>query len=139
MTDWRLNGQEEYLTGKTLYRIVLPDYWQEAYTTKNSFFQKIKKYAETYVRELKRGHEYLEGEKIGLFWHEHCEFCWDKAMSDTEGTFYCTEDMYYWVCHECFDDFKNDFNWTEKTAEELPETDVSKYEPVFIVTKKNEE
>ena len=135
MTDWRLNGQEEYLTGKTLYKIVLPDYWQEAYKTKNSFFQRIERYAETYVKTSGQGHEYLEGEKIGLFWHEHCEFCWDKAMTDTEGIFYCTDDMYTWVCEGCFDDFKDDFRWAERTSAELPEMDVSGYEPIFIDTK----
>ena len=33
--------------------------------------------------------------------------------------FYCTEDMKHWICEECFNDFKEQFNWQEKSAEEL--------------------
>ena len=51
--------------------------------------------------------------------HEHCEFCWEKALTDKACTFYCTEDMSYWICEDCFRDFQNKFNWQERTAEEL--------------------
>ena len=119
MTDWRLNGQEEYLSNKTLYKIVFPAFWKTAYKNKNLFYQNIERYAKKYVETTNRGHEYLEGEKIQHFWHDHCSFCLEKALTDKPCTFYCTEDMYYWICEECFQDFREKFNWTVKSAEEL--------------------
>lgn len=49
--------------------------------------------------------------------HEHCEFCWHKFMEQPEGVEdcssegYCSSDGKYWVCEECFEDFKNEFSW----------------------------
>ena len=119
MPDWRLNGQEDYLSNKTLYKITFPEFWEIAYKDKNAFFQKIERYAKKHVKETNRGHEYLEGEKIQHFWHDHCSFCWKKALTDKSCTFYCTEDMYYWICEECFQDFQSEFNWQVGTTEEL--------------------
>ena len=85
----------------------------------DTFYQKIARYAERFVAETNRGAEYLEGDKIQHFWHEHCEFCWEKALTDKNCEFYCTEDMYYWICAECFRDFREKFNWQVKSAEEL--------------------
>ncbi len=119
MSDWRLNGQEEYLSNRALYKITFPAFWEKAYKENNIFFQKIERYAKKQIKETNCGHEYLEGAKIQHFWHEHCEFCWEKAQTDNPCTFYCTEDMGYWICDECFQDFREMFNWQEKTAEEL--------------------
>ena len=69
MSDWRLNGQEDYLSNKTLYKITFPEFWEIAYKDKNAF--------------------------------------------------YCTEDMYYWICEECFQYFQSKFNWQVGTTEEL--------------------
>lgn len=119
MSDWRLNGQERYLSNKTLYKVKFPEFWEIAYRDKNPFYQKIASYAEKCVAETNRGMEYLEGDKIQHFWHQHCAFCWDKALTYENCEFYCTKDMYHWICAECFHDFKEKFNWQEKTAEEL--------------------
>ena len=46
--------------------------------------------------------------------HEHCEFCADK-ISFRENDLncgYCTLNKYYWICENCFNDFKDIFNWT---------------------------
>lgn len=49
--------------------------------------------------------------------HTHCEFCWHKFMKKSEGIEdcssygYCSSDGKYWVCEECFHDFKELFNW----------------------------
>ena len=40
MSDWRLNGHEEYLSNKILYKITFPAFWETAYKDKNAFFQK---------------------------------------------------------------------------------------------------
>ena len=117
--DWRINGQEEYLKDAILYKVVFPAFWEKAYIEQNMFFQKISEYAQNHVAHFPDKKEYLEGEKIQLFWHEHCEFCWEKALTDKDCVFYCTEDMYYWICAECFRDFREKFNWKVKSAEEL--------------------
>jgi hypothetical protein len=47
--------------------------------------------------------------------HDHCEFCWAKFMVEDypdvlhEG--YCTLDEYRWICPNCFDDFREKFQW----------------------------
>lgn len=45
--------------------------------------------------------------------HDHCEFCLEKFSEDiSDLNFgYCTEDNYYWICIECYNDFKNMFGW----------------------------
>lgn len=117
--DWRLNGQEEYLRNAVLYRIVFPVFWEKAYADKNAFYEKVLDAARRYAEGSPDKKEYLEGEKIQRCWHEHCDFCWDKAMTDGECEFYCTKDMRHWVCSRCFHDFKEEFGWTVKTADEL--------------------
>jgi hypothetical protein len=46
--------------------------------------------------------------------HEHCEFCMEKISnySDSLHEGYCTEDEYHWICENCYNDFKDLFNWT---------------------------
>ena len=122
MADWRLelNGHMvEDLSGTTFYKVNFPEFWKVAYREKNVFYQDIERYAKSHVENTNKGQEYLEGEKIQHFWHEHCELCYEKAMTDISGIFYCTEDMKHWICEECFNDFKEQFNWQEKSAEEL--------------------
>ena len=119
MSDWRLSGQEEYLSNVTLYKVTFPQFWEVAFRDKNPFYQKIERYAHAHVEATNRGQEYLEGDKIQHFWHEHCEFCWEKALTDQPGEFYCTADMKHWICAECFRDFCDTFGWTVKPAEEL--------------------
>lgn len=43
--------------------------------------------------------------------HEHCEFCSERIDSDNQCV-YATEDKYNWICKECFEDFKDMFEWT---------------------------
>ena len=49
--------------------------------------------------------------------HDHCEFCGAKFMvEDTPDALhegYATEDRYHWVCENCFEDFKERFQWEE--------------------------
>lgn len=117
--DWRLKGQQKYLKDVVLYRIVFPQFWSKAFADKNEFYQSILRSAKNHVKTFPKTKEYLEGEKIQLFWHEHCEFCWEKAMTNMECEFYCTKDMKHWICQECFNDFKDKFGWIVKSADEL--------------------
>ncbi len=45
--------------------------------------------------------------------HDHCEFCWNKFsnLPDTINEGYTTEDRRYWICPNCYDDFKEMFKW----------------------------
>lgn len=75
--------------------------------------------------------KYLKG--ISLQWkkyakhsenwdHEHCEFCHDKFMEEDypdvlhEG--YTNEDSSRWICEQCFEDFKDLFDWEVMQAKE---------------------
>jgi hypothetical protein len=45
--------------------------------------------------------------------HDHCVFCND-TFSEYEPDLhegYCTLDNYHWICSNCFNDFKDMFNW----------------------------
>lgn len=114
MQDWRLLKREEYLSNITLYKVSFPPFWVEAYRDKNAFYQKIVRDAERFVATMHRGREYLEGEKVQHFWHEHCEFCGEKAQTDEPCTFYCTKDLQHWICEKCFQDFQENFHWQEE-------------------------
>lgn len=68
------------------------------------------KYLKGVTLRLKKYKSYRDG------WdHDHCEFCWKKfseSPSETEG--YATEDNYRWICIQCFEDFKDLFEWNIK-------------------------
>lgn len=46
--------------------------------------------------------------------HEHCRFCWEK-FGEHEGNlrdgYVAVDDPHIWVCPECFEDFKELFDW----------------------------
>lgn len=74
--DWRLNGQQKYLSDKILY-----------------------------LRKWEASDEDWD--------HEHCTFCWEKFSDDADDLHegYTTEDEYYWICSDCYNDFKEMFGW----------------------------
>jgi hypothetical protein len=92
--DWRLQGQERFLQGASFVR--------KPYRASSDTWE-----------------------------HDHCDFCTRKfvesatGQSDdvaTEG--YAAigrgpngEDDYYWVCDECFADFRERFEWKVATVE----------------------
>lgn len=119
MSDWRLRGQENWLAGKTLYQIVFPDFWGKAYREQNDFFRKMTEGPVTYVKENGRWQRIGEREASPMDWHEHCDFCWEKAKLDKAGTFYFTGDMRHCVCEECFRDFCEQFRWKVLDGEAL--------------------
>lgn len=61
---------------------------------------------------------YRQYQKNPSWDHDHCEFCWAKfSLMDgpehlKEG--YATIDDYYWICPDCFADFKDEFLWVVK-------------------------
>jgi hypothetical protein len=75
--DWRLQRQERYLKGATLF---------------------LKQYTD---RKTKTD-------------HDHCEFCWKKfsdTIPDALRVGYTTADDYRWICRQCFEDFKEMFQF----------------------------
>ena len=46
--------------------------------------------------------------------HEHCEFCWEKFSEGDNDLHsgYCTADQKHWICPDCFEDFREEFQWT---------------------------
>ena len=42
--------------------------------------------------------------------HDHCEFC-NETIHEATQMAYCTTDYYYWICEECYNDFKEMFEW----------------------------
>ena len=48
--------------------------------------------------------------------HDHCEFCGIKFSEhdDDLREGYCTLDKYYWICDQCYHDFKDYFKWELK-------------------------
>ena len=65
---------------------------------------------------LNRQEEYLQN---AVLYRVVFPIFWEKAMTNTECEFYCTKDMYHWICKECFEDFKDKFGWTVKSADKL--------------------
>lgn len=49
--------------------------------------------------------------------HDHCEFCWAEISDDASGhrsyheAWVTADDLYHWVCPECFEDFRQRFRW----------------------------
>ena len=90
--DWRNRGQEDYLKGVTLIR---------------------KKYKSSLPYDLPPGDDprYYSD-------HEHCDFCFQKFMEGCNGDDscssegYCTIDGKLWICDNCYNDLKHEFNWT---------------------------
>jgi hypothetical protein len=47
--------------------------------------------------------------------HDHCSFCWAKFSESLPDAFregWTTSDGYYWICDQCFQDFRDRFEWT---------------------------
>jgi hypothetical protein len=92
--DWRLMGQERYLRDAVFVR-----------------------------KPYERANETWD--------HDHCEFCQRKfveANAHADGDDSATvgyaarrlgregQDDYYWVCDDCFADFRERFSWTASTS-----------------------
>lgn len=111
MKDWRLKGQFDFLKNTYLEKIVFPDFWEKAYLNQNSFFKMIQNDGKNFVKQYGRGEEFLVGDKVQDFWHEHCVFCTEKITTRDNRICYCTDKFSVWICKTCFDDFNKQFNW----------------------------
>jgi hypothetical protein len=77
-SDWRLSGQEKYLTGVSLVH----RRWSQTQPNWN---------------------------------HDHCAFCWTTFAvyegADVLHEGWTTPDEYHWICDQCFNDFRERFDW----------------------------
>lgn len=55
--------------------------------------------------------------------HEHCEFCFEKIMENSNKA-YSTLDDCYWICKACYEDFKQDFGLSIFIKEQYPLRDL---------------
>ncbi|MBQ9985380.1 MAG: hypothetical protein IJP38_03625 [Oscillospiraceae bacterium] len=46
--------------------------------------------------------------------HDHCVFCWGKIDEKTHSSYVVEDDARFWICEECYEDFKEMFEWTVK-------------------------
>ena len=67
MSDWRLNGQEDYLSNKTLYKITFPEFWKIAYKDKNAFFRKSNAMQQSMSRKQTAGMNTWKVKKSNTF------------------------------------------------------------------------
>lgn len=51
--------------------------------------------------------------------HAHCSFCWEKfgLFEDMATVGYKTIGGNWWICDQCFQDFKDKFEWTVAKAD----------------------
>lgn len=58
--------------------------------------------------------KYEKFKQVKKHWdHEHCKFCWER-ISENIGDLnygYCSLDNANWICEQCFQDFRDAFNW----------------------------
>ena len=64
---WDERNLCNFLKDLTFYKVRFPDFWIKAYAEKNAFYQMISTEAHRFVKQMQRGEEYLEGEKIQHF------------------------------------------------------------------------
>lgn len=50
--------------------------------------------------------------------HEHSEFCMDK-IEELQGEAYCSKNYYHWICPRCFNDFKQQLNFSVQNYNHL--------------------
>lgn len=122
MDDWRIiKEQENYWKGKSLLQITFPEFWHRAYETGNRFFRYVYDEARRHVELRGIDESYLRGDRCRELWHRHCDFCTKEITTDADETCYCTEDGSDWICSECFEDFKQKFEWKVKgNAQDIP-------------------
>ena len=122
--DWRImkGHEEEYIKMYSrieLLKVIFPEFWQNAYKTKNNFFQQVLGEAK-YIVELgaadkqwlKDNPDWLTTDKCQYFWQAHCNFCNKSIVTHMNEEVYLSKDNRDWVCTTCFNDFKEYFKWS---------------------------
>ena len=110
--DWRIINQEDYLFKAKLIKVQFPEFWEKALVTKNNFYELVVNDAKQFVEKYKKGGEFFKEYTVNKFWHTHCDFCTDTINTNDKRLCFCTEDFNYWICDKCYEDFKNQFEWS---------------------------
>ncbi len=112
MKDWRvIENLENFYKNLELIEVNFPTFWKESFCKKNDFYRMVEEDAVSFVNKYNRGREYLERDSLQDFWHEHCIFCTKKISTRQKMVCYCTKDFNIWICQECYNDFRNKFNF----------------------------
>lgn len=126
--------EEQYKDIKLL-QIIFPEFWQNAYKKKNNFFHHVYAEAKQHVDFGICGKEWLEKDRCKELWHRHCDFCWKKINIDIQGRCYCSEDIELWICAECFNTFKEHFEWTYEKVQDISAESIANTVGIIIAKK----
>jgi len=137
--DWRVASyskeERTHFKGKKFLKIEnVSNFWKNAYTTKNNFYEILLQEAKEFVDEfsqkphdglkkwLKENPDWEKDDRCREFWHDHCRLCWKKINTDLQEEWYTSNKHYeFCVCEECFNDFKERFKWEAEKIEDVPE------------------
>ena len=110
--NWKLAaGQVEFWKNKNVIKIQFPAFWETAVKSKNYFYNVVKNSALDFLdKSKKETMSSCSNEFLQEFWHEHCDFCTEKIRTAEERVVYCTADFCWWMCSDCFEEFKQSLN-----------------------------
>ena len=112
VNDWRIiDEQENYWKEKSFLKINFPQFWQQALETKNRFYQYVISETQRYIELTKQEEKNIKEDHCELFWHRHCDFCTKSMTVDLNEPCYCSKNGVDWICSECFNDFRQRFEW----------------------------
>ena len=109
---------EEYINEHFL-QLKFPDFWENAYKSKNNFYRHVFNEAKMHADAFKLDKTSYEGEKCALFWHNHCDFCFKELTLDMKERCYCSEDGADWICEKCFEENKKTYSWTATETDDV--------------------
>ncbi len=128
MKDLRLTDQKQYIYNAKLFKITFPEFWIQAYKNKNNFFDYVFKEAKQFIDKGISSANYLKDDLCKILWERHCEFCFKKITILSNKECYCTVDCFNWICADCYEDFKDQFNWQVNEVQDIPDEGVTSLE-----------
>lgn len=115
---------ENQLKQAELLKIEFPLFWNNAYNNKNRFFYLVFDEAKQFVEILGLDEKYLKEDNCIELWERHCEFCFEKITTNIKKVCYCTIDCVNWICDECYNKYKDEFEWKVVKVHDIPEKGV---------------
>ena len=80
--------------------------------------------AKQFVEILGLDEKYLKEDNCIELWERHCEFCFEKITTNIKKVCYCTIDCVNWICDECYNKYKDEFEWKVVKVHDIPEKGV---------------
>ena len=129
-----VNKFDNQLKSIELLKIEFPDFWFDAYKNKNHFFNLVFEEATQCVEKLGLSEKFLEEDNCKELWERHCEFCFEKITINNKNTCFCTSDCFFWVCNDCFNKLKDEYN---SILEEISDKENNYLNNIFITEDSN--